>query len=120
MYNNNISTKNKIYNKYSIVDFPSDGQLYGNFISTNPKKAANKAFSSLMQFMNIDENQNDDFFMGKFIVFVIKNRLSGKTYKYIGNRIKLKNSVKVIKNGKEIEYKYKNIIGKYKKELELI
>lgn len=112
---NNIKSKNI----YTIVDFPKDGETYGNFVSDIPKKAASKAFSALMQFIDVDKS-NEDFFLGKFVVFVIKNKSNGKIYKYIGNRIKLKNSIKVMKNSQEIEYKYKNVIGKYREELNLI
>ena len=63
-------------------------------------------------------NENDSF--GKFIVFVIKDISTNKEYKYIGNRIKLQNPITINKNGKEITYRYKNIIGKYKPELDLI
>ncbi len=101
----------RVINNYMIVEFP-DNKI---FSETSSKKAANNAFSYLLQFMDID-NSDDDFFLGKFLVFVIKNTKTNKEYKYIGNRIKLKNPVK---NGNNIYY-YKNVIGKYKKELDLI
>jgi hypothetical protein len=41
-------------------------------------------------------------------------------YKYIGNRVKLENIIKVKKNGNYIEYKYKDVVGKYKEELNKI
>lgn len=105
-------------NYYTIVDFPEDNQYYGKFKGTIPKKVASKAFSSLIQFIDISNENNE--VSDKFIVFVIKNVSNGKMYKYIGNRIKLENPVKTVKNGVQIEYKYKNVIGKYKKELDLI
>ena len=105
-------------NIFTIVDFPENNQYYGKFKGTIPKKVASKAFSSLVQFMDI--NPEKDNFQGKFIVFVIKNIKTNKMYKYIGTRIKLHNPIKVIKNGIEIEYKYKNVIGKYKNELNKI
>ena len=111
MNNNNNNNKNKI-NCYSIVDFPKDNQLYGKFNGSSPKRAANKAFSHLMKFMN-----NDEDFFGKFIVFVIRNNLTNEEYKYIGNRIKLEHPVTVIKDGKTITYKYKNVIGKFNEKL---
>ena len=112
--NNNINL-----NEFVIVDFPEDGKTYGSFSGKIPKKVASKAFSSLMQFMSIDDNNNDNS-LGKFIVFVIKNIKTGKMYKYIGNRVKLENPIKIRKNNKIIEYKYKNVIGKYKDELDKI
>jgi len=111
LYNNNINT-------YTIVDFPENNQCYGKFKGNIPKKVASKAFSSLVQFMDIDLEKDE--FQGKFIVFVIKNVKSGKMYKYIGNRIKLHNPIKIVKNGIEVEYKYKNVIGKYRNELDKI
>ena len=106
-------------NTYTIVDFPNDGQTYGSFKGKIPKLVASKAFSSLIQFIDIDENNENNSF-GKFVVFVIKNIDNNKMYKYIGNRIKLHKPVKVIKNNKEIVYKYKNVIGKYRPELDKI
>ena len=114
--NNN---NNNMSNKFTIVDFPEDGKTYGTFVGKIPKKVASKAFSSLMQFMSIDDNKNDNS-LGKFIVFVIKNVNNGKMYKYIGNRVKLEHPIKIRKNNKDIEYKYKNVIGKYKDELDKI
>ena len=108
-YNNN---KNK--NRYIIVEFYS-GEQIKIFNDKTPKKAANQAFSYLLQFMNVNESQ-EDFLLGKFLVFIIKNLDTDKEYKYIGNRIKLENPVKV--NG--ITYQYKNVIGKYKPVLDLI
>jgi hypothetical protein len=101
---------------YCIVDFPEDDQIYGNFTGSIPKKAANKAFSFLLKFLNEDIN-ND--LSGKFIVFTIKNIESNKTYKYIGTRIQLKNPI-FSKDNRNIKYLYKNVIGKYKPELDLI
>lgn len=112
VYNNNNSYT------YTIVDFPENNQFYGKFKGTIPKKVASKAFSSLVQFMDIDLEKDE--FQGKFIVFVIKNIKTGKMYKYIGNRIKLHNPIKIVKNGIEVEYKYKNVIGKYRNELNKI
>jgi hypothetical protein len=107
---------------YTVLDFPNDNETYGKFEGKIPKIAANKAFTSLIKFIDIDIS-NEDSFVGKFLVFTIKDLDTNKEYKYIGNRIKLKNPVKigkVGKNGKEIEYKYKNVIGKYNSELDKI
>jgi ribosomal protein L35AE/L33A len=114
-----MSYNNKLH-CYTIVDFPSENQTYGKFKAFKPKIAANRAFSSLIKFVDIEDKSNDDSFLGKFLVFVIKDLNTNQEYKYIGNRIKLKNPVKVIKNGRDIEYKYKNVIGKYNNELDKI
>ena len=115
-----MSYNNNEIHYYTIVDFPEDNQTYGKFKGTKPKIGANKAFSSLIKFIDFKNNKNEDNFLGKFLVFVIKDLSTNQEYKYIGNRIKLKNPVKVTKDGKEIEYKYKNVIGKYNSELDKI
>jgi hypothetical protein len=106
---------NKKY--YTIVDFPEENQTYGKFSGSIPKKAANKVFSFLLKFLNDDIEED---FTGKFIVFVIKEINSDKIFKYIGTRIMLKNLIHTKKNNKDITYKYKNVIGKYKPELDLL
>ena len=59
-YNNN---KNNI--RYIIVEFYS-GEQIKIFNDKTPKKAANQAFSYLLQFMNVNESQ-EDFLLGKFL-----------------------------------------------------
>ena len=111
--NNYSKNNNKKY--YTIVDFPSQKQTYGKFSGTIPKNAASKAYSVLFKFMK----QNDNLF-GKFIVFVIREIETNKEYKYIGSRIKLQNPVVVNKNGKEIIYNFKNVIGIFDQNLNKI
>jgi len=118
-YNNNINKNTNKNNKFTIVDFPKDGENYGVFVGQIPKVVASKAFSSLVQFIDINNN-NENNSLGKFIVFVIKNINNGKMYKYIGSRIKLEKPITITKNNKVIQYKYKNVIGKYKEELDKI
>jgi hypothetical protein len=118
-YNNNNNNKTNNIQTYSIVDFPEDSNLYGNFRASSSKKAANEAFSDLLKFLDYDEN-NEDSFLGKFLVFTLINKSTNKKYKYMGTRIKLKNPVSITKNNHNVTYKYKNVIGKYKKELDEI
>lgn len=121
-YNNNKSNNNNnlMKNKsYSIVDFPEDNKLYGDFIATSAKSAAGEAFSHLLKFLDLDEN-NEDSFLGKFLVFTLIDKNSHKKYKYMGTRIELKNPVSITKNNHNLTYKYKDVIGKYKKELDKI
>jgi hypothetical protein len=103
--------------KYIIVDFANDenGISPKIFNEITPKKAANKAFSYLLQFIDIDKD-DDDFLLGKFLVFVIKNIETDKEYKFIGNRVTLANPIKIKNN----TVKYKNIVGKFNPELDLI
>jgi hypothetical protein len=117
--NTNTNNLNSAPRIFTIVDFPEDNQTYGRFSSVVPKKAANKAFSAITKVIMNNEN-NDDYFIGKFIVFVIRDIKNNKEYKYIGNKIKLENPIVVYKDGKEVKYNYKNVIGKYSEELDKI
>jgi len=115
-YNNNI------IKTYKIVDFPNTGELYGNYKSTSPKKAAELAFDVLTNLISNNNNNNNknEYSSGKFLVFTIRNIGNQKEHKYIGSRIKLENPIKKSINGKEIIMQYKNVIGVYKEELDLI
>ena len=113
---NNYSKNNKIKKYYTIVDFPSQKKTYGKFSGTIPKNAASKAYTFLFKFMK----KKDNNLFGKFIVFVIKEIGTNKEYKYIGSRVKLQNPVVVNKNGKEITYNFKNVIGVFDPNLNKI
>ena len=100
-----------VYNnikKYVIVDFDNSTKIFND---TSSKKAANQVFSYLLKF--VKSEQIDD---GNFLVFVIKNVETNKEYKYMGTRIKLENPVNI----NNVIYTHKNIIAKYKKELDQI
>jgi hypothetical protein len=56
----------------------------------------------------------------QLLVFTMRNQMTGKEYKYIGSRVKLANPKRVTIGGKEIVYRYKNIVGKYRDELNKI
>ncbi len=117
MYNNNNTNKTRTF---TIVDFPKDNQEYGKYKSTIPKKAAENAFKTLLKYSNFNSNNEKDL-TGKFIVFVLKDIDSKKLYKYIGTIVKLKKPItRRTRNGEEIVYYYKNVIGKYNKELDKI
>ena len=83
IFNNNSNTNTNNANIapriFTIVDFPEDNQTYGRFSSIVPKKAANKAFSAITKAIMTNEN-NDDYFIGKFIVFVIRDIRNNKEY----------------------------------------
>ena len=122
-YNNNFnnnSNKNK-EKTYKIVDFPTTGELYGNYKSVSPKKAAELAFDVLTNVISIENNNNkNEYSSGKFLVFTIRNIGNSREHKYIGSRIKLENPIKKIINGNEVFLQYKNVIGVYKPELDKI
>ncbi len=110
----NIKNNKNIKDTYSIINYPSQNQLFGEFIGSSPKRAAHKAFSKLAKISNLKNNSED------LLVFSIINKRTNKIYKYIGKRIKLSEPREVMRNGKKIIYKYVNTVGKYKKELNQI
>ena len=96
---------------FTIVDFPNDGENYGRYMGESPKRAAQKAFSSLSR--KIDLKNTDD---KNLLVFTIKDTtLNGnkKKYKYVGTRVELDEPIKRKINGKKIIYKYRNILTNY-------
>ena len=108
--------KKKVYEKmeYVIVDYPETGKTFGSFQGSSPKQAATKAFTRLAKISQLNNSKRE------LLVFVVRNQQTGKEYKYIGSRIKLAKPRKVSISGKEIVYRYKNIIGKYRDELNKI
>lgn len=130
-YNNNSNNKNNNNSNnnnngkektYKIVDFPSSGELYGNYKSVSPKKAAELAFDVLTNVISIENNNNNknEYSSGKFLVFTIRNIENNREHKYIGSRIKLENPIRKNINGNEVILQYKNVIGVYKSELDKI
>jgi len=101
---------------YTLVDFPKEGDTYGEYEGKTPKAAANKILTILARKVKLN-NSNNNSNHNKFIVFIIRNKKTNKEYKYIGTRIKLNNSnnnsnhnkfiVFIIRNKKtNKEYKY--------------
>jgi hypothetical protein len=112
-HNKNNIKKNS---KYAIIDFPEDGKLFGTIYAKTPKTAGEKAFTKLLKYtsdINFENTDNDDDFLGKFLVYVIKNLDSNNEHKFIATRIKLAKEV----NNK---YQYKNIVGYYNNRLDEI
>jgi hypothetical protein len=113
--NNNIKPKRvNIKSEYVIVDYPTEGKTFGKFIGTSPKRAASKAFSKLAKVSQLNNSKR------QLLVFTMRNQTTGKEYKYIGSRVKLMKPKKVSIGGKEVVYRYKNIVGKYRDELNKI
>ncbi len=117
---NNKNNKNKNMIKkddkkiYTIVDFPEEGENSGRFTGTSPKRAATKAFTKLAKLSNLNNSKR------QLLVFVIRNLETNKEYQFIGSRVKLAKPRKVVINGKNVIYRYKNIVGKYRPELNKI
>ncbi len=115
--NKKINQQKKRINKkveYVVVDFPEVGKTFGGFMGSSPKQAANKAFTKLAKMSQLNNSKR------QLLVFVMRNLDTGKEYKYIGSRVKLANPKKVSIAGKEVIYRYKNIVGKYRPELNKI
>ncbi len=106
------STPKKV--EYVIVDYPEEGKTYGGFMGSSPKQAAIKAFTKLAKMSQLNNSKR------QLLVFVMRNQMTGKEYKYIGSRVKLAKPKKVTIGGKEVIYRYKNIVGKYRAELNKI
>lgn len=104
---------NNTIKNFEIVDFPEVNKNFGNYKANTPKKAASLAFDFLSNIIEQDIIDDDTF-----MVFIIRNKVTKKEYKYIGTRIKLENPVKKNINGEEIIFNYKNVIGKYNKALD--
>lgn len=95
---------------YKIYDYPHEGMVYGEFKGQYPGQAAKKIFTKLAKEQNFTDANNRNA-----IVFSIMNIKDKKELKYVGTRIKLVEPVKITtKDGKQIVFKYKNIVTKYK------
>lgn len=113
---NNIKKPKRVNVKseYVIVDYPEEGKTFGKFMGSSPKQAAMKAFTKLAKVSQLNDAKR------QLLVFVMRNQTTGKEYKYIGSRVKLAKPKKVSIGGKEVIYRYKNIVGKYRDELNKI
>ena len=97
---------------FTILDFPKKGQEYGRYLSTSPSNAASKAFTQLSRIINL-KNSN----VKNHVIFTIRETTQGspeKTYTYIGTRVELEQPIIQNISGKQITYRFKNIISKYK------
>lgn len=103
--NNKKNNKNNTRRKrvFQLVDYPKEGEMFGNYIGTHPKQAANKVMTKLARRINLKNTNNNNQ-----IVFWIMDKESGKKYCYTGTRIKLVKP-KVVKRGNnKINYWHKN------------
>ena len=99
---------------FTIVDFPEEGMTSGRFTGTSPKRAGTKAFTKLAKLSKLNNSKR------QLLVFVIRNLNTMKEYHFIGSRVKLAKPRKVVINGKNVIYRYKNIVGRYRPELNKI
>ena len=96
--------------KYTIVDFPSRGKTYGEYVGETPGRAASKAFSQLSRLSKM-KNSNTKNFM----VFTIKDTANNKEYKYVGTRVALNQPIVRKIGDVTVKYRYRNIVTNYEK-----
>jgi hypothetical protein len=107
MINNNIMTEIK-YN-YRLLDFPEEGQKYGNYTGKSPGIVANKIFNKLMKYYKFDNNLDGK----KYLVFEFQNIDTGKKYEYIGTPIILDSPMSVNIHNQNISITHRSIVVKY-------
>lgn len=97
---------------FTIVDFPEKGNEYGRYLSKSPHNAASKAFSQLARIVNLKNSNKKNH-----LVFSIRETTQGsnnKVYTYIGTRVELNEPITKNIAGRQVVYRYKNIISKYR------
>jgi len=97
------------YDTYSLLDYPSGGNKYGNFTGSCPSRAAKKFISLLSKQHNFTNSSSK-----KAIICMIINNRTKKEYKYVGTRVKLHKPDIIYINNKKVSFNYKNIVAPYK------
>ncbi len=106
-----------IKRSFTIVGYPNDGENYGRYIAETPKRAAHKALTKLSR--KIDLKNTDHKNLLVFTIRETTKNSDNKEYKYAGTRVELVKPLIKIIDGKQIIYRYKNIIAPYNKILPL-
>lgn len=104
-----------INRSFTILDYPNNGETSGRYISKTPKRAAQKAFTILSRKIDLKNTNKKNL-----LVFTIKETTQNsgnREYKYAGMRVELVKPLIKIRDGKEIIYRYKNVIAPYNKVL---
>ena len=94
---------------YTILNFPEEGQKYGNYNGKTPGSVATKIFNKLMKHYNFLDNMDGK----KYLVFEFQNVDTGKIYEYIGTPIKLENPMTVNIHNKNISVTHRSIVVRY-------
>lgn len=115
------SSKQHIKRVFELVDYPSMGDVYGNYSGSSPGQAAKKIFNYLAKKTSFNVTGNKQNSNTKnAIIFSLREKgvSSSKKYEYLGTRTKLiKPTVITYPTGKKVEFKYKTIVTKHKKTL---
>lgn len=96
-----------IENNYSLIGYPKENMLYGNYNNKYPYQAANKVFNFLSKKIGLNNSHK------KFLIFQIINNKTKKIYTYQGTRVKLNKPIIYYRNNKEYKTYYKSIVTKY-------
>lgn len=115
------SSKQHIKRVFELVDYPSMGDVYGNYSGSSPGQAAKKIFNYLAKKTSFNVTGNKQNSNTKnAIIFSLREKdvNSPKKYEYLGTRTKLiKPTIITYPSGKKVEFKYKTIVTKHKKTL---
>ena len=104
------SDKVKVKRRYTVIDYPTKGETFGEFTTTSsPKAAASKAFTKMARNMKLKNTNKKNA-----LVYTIRDLDSGKEHKYSGVRVELEEPIVQTIAGRKVEYKFKNIITKLK------
>ena len=116
-----ISSRKSGKRVFELVDYPSLGNVYGNYSGSSPGQAAKKIFNYLAKKTSFNVTGNKQNSNTKnAIIFSLREKgvSSPKKYEYLGTRTKLiKPTVITYPSGKKVEFKYKTIVTKHKKTL---
>jgi hypothetical protein len=96
-------------NNYTILNYPKEGQKYGNYTGKSPGIVANKIFNKLMKLYKFTDNMDGK----KYLVFEFENVDTGKVYEYIGTPIILQNPMSVNIHNHNISVTHRSIVVKY-------
>jgi len=98
----------KKYN-FILLDFPENGQKYGNYTGKSPGVVANKIFNKLMKYYKFTNNLDGK----KYLVFEFQNIDTGKKYEYIGTPIILDSPMSINIHNQNISITHRSIVVKY-------
>lgn len=114
-----LSSTKSVKRVFELVDYPTMGDVYGNYSGSSPGQAAKKMFNYLAKKTSFNDNKKSSNTKNA-IIFSLREKgvNSSKKYEYLGTRTKLiKPTVITYPTGKKVEFKYKTLVTKHKKTL---
>jgi len=100
--------------KFTILDYPQNGQNKGSYSGKSPSVVANKVFNKLCKDLNFFDNEGGT----KYLVFYLKDLESGKVYPFIGTPVILQNPIEIDYQNKQLTVTHRNVVAKYDKNME--